>query len=168
MAGHNPCVDEVTRRQIKDIKPKSMVDVGAGAGYYGKIVKEDFPECRTAGIEIFGPYVTKYNLTGIYDKVVNNDIKNVINLLEGDLIIFGDVLEHMPKEDALYVLDIAVKNFKYVLINGPKRFEDQGVVDGNKYERHLCDIGMKDCENYTIMEHNDFDLMINILIRGKA
>lgn len=169
MAGHNPVVDKVTKKQIREIKPKFVVDVGAGMGYYGNLIRTEFPDCHTIGVEAFGPYVTKYSLTRIYTVLINNDIRNVIKMLRGDLIIFGDVLEHMKKEDALYVLDAAVKNFKYVLINGPKYFEVQHAVNDNKYEMHICSIGKEDCKEYDIIEYNEFDdSMINILIRGKV
>lgn len=167
MPGHNSIINGVTMEQIKRINPKTVVDVGSGSGFYGSVIKQRFPKCHVVGVEIFKPYIENYNLNNIYDKIINENIIDIIDSLNGDLIIFGNVIEHLNKEDALKVLDKAINNFNFVIINTPRKYAPQQAINGNIYEVHLCQIGKEDCNNYDIIEYREFDVMINILIKGK-
>ena len=158
---------------MKKVKPITIVDVGAGSGFWGKIAREEFPKCYSIAIEIWKDYITNHKLKNIYDKIINDDIKNVIDMVSGDLIIFGDVLEHMEKEIAMSIVEIAVKNFKYIIINSPDGFQPQDAVNGNIYEVHRCGLEPKDFEKYNIIEMHKFPdsgikkLYFNLLIRGE-
>lgn len=53
-----------------------------------------------------------------------------------DLVIFGDVIEHMTVEHAQAVLDYAVEHAGIVVVGVPFLYP-QGEVYGNKWETHL-------------------------------
>ena len=55
-----------------------------------------------------------------------------------DLIIFGDVIEHMPIETAQNVLEYAFNRCKNMIIAVPFRYK-QDAVRGNEWERHIQD-----------------------------
>jgi len=91
----------------KALNFQSFLDIGCGAGLYGKIIREVFgPTVRIEAIEIFKEYIDRFNLKEIYNEIAVADIVKVIDLIQRvDLIIAGDVLEHLSKEDAIRVVN---------------------------------------------------------------
>ena len=61
---------------------------------------------------------------------------DAVDSVHYDLIIFGDVLEHMTVEDAQAVVDYARDRCDNMLIAVPFLYE-QGAKNGNPYEIHL-------------------------------
>jgi hypothetical protein len=125
-----------TKEFILENFPKNIkiLDIGAGVGTYSDILKplgyEDL-DC----VEIFQEYITKYGLDKKYKKVYNQNICDLeIDFSEYDLIILGDVLEHIELTKAIdLVKKISVTKF---IICVP--FESpQGEVYNNQYEIHL-------------------------------
>lgn len=88
-------------------------------------------------VEIFHPYIEQYSLEQKYRHVFCCDIGDLVYCWY-DLIIFGDVLEHMTAEDAQNVLRYAVPKCKNMIISVPFQWE-QGVIRGNPWERHIQD-----------------------------
>lgn len=191
MPGHNPIVDETAKNQIIMLQPKNVVDAGCGSGFYGRLIKENLKGCRVVGIDIWEPYIEEFELYKIYDFVIAGDIKEMLEggwnfmgaaviysdknrvagLESDDLIIFGDILEHMQKEDALRVVKLASKRFKFVMINSPIGFQPQGPSNSNPYESHLCGLSLSDFKEYDIIESREFlpeHAMFNVLIRGEC
>ena len=109
-----------------------ILDVGPGRGIYGSLLKEKFiVDC----VEIFPRYITDYNLKEIYNKIYISDILN-FDYSDYDLIIMGDVLEHINLQSAQKLInDICEKNIK-VIVAVPYNYE-QGEWEGNIYETHL-------------------------------
>jgi hypothetical protein len=111
---------------------KTIVDVGAGAGTYPDLLGDKY---EWIGIEAFEPYIKEYNLEDKYDKLILDDVRD-IELPKGDCIIFGDVLEHMSKEDASKLLERAERFFEHIVVSIPLGYWPQGAVNGNEYEVH--------------------------------
>ena len=63
-----------TRSKIRDLAPESLLDVGAGAGTYAKLLADDRP-ARLTALEVFEPYVEKYALRELYDEVLLGDAR---------------------------------------------------------------------------------------------
>jgi 2-polyprenyl-3-methyl-5-hydroxy-6-metoxy-1,4-benzoquinol methylase len=127
---------EYTKQIVRNILPKTVIDVGAGAGIYGEIVRDIVPNSHITAIEIWEPYIKQFNLKNKYDEVINKNI-NEVSSLECDLIIFGDVLEHMYKKDAIEIWNKVSKTAKYGIISIPTVHCPQGEYDNNPYEIHL-------------------------------
>lgn len=164
---HNPSVNEITIDQILKIKPKSIYDVGAGDGFYGKLLKYllDY-DAQTCGIEKNHIYIDQFGLKSIYDVVIIKDIVDIISKISGDLIIFGDVLEHLEKEGMINVLRTSVKNFKYIIINSPLGFQPQDHVYPE--EIHRCGIEESDFKDYEVLDFKVYDeIMFHCLVKGK-
>ena len=101
-----------------------------------------------------------------YDHIIHDSIVNVIDDIKGDLIIFGDVLEHLEKPGMESILKKSVENFKWVMVNGPVGFQPQEHED--EEEIHRCGITKDDLTQYNIVEYNQLDkLMMNCLIKGE-
>ena len=165
---HNPSVNLTTMRQILTIQPKRVIDVGAGNGFYAKLLKELLDEVHVFGIEATEKYIEQFELPSFYDKIICGDIIKEIDSdeVEGDLIIFGDVLEHLHKEEVKVVLEKADKKFNFILINSPLGFRPQ--EHHNPYEVHKCGLDFNDFKNFTVLEYETFPRhsMLNCLIYG--
>jgi hypothetical protein len=53
-----------------------------------------------------------------------------------DLVILGDVLEHMPEDDAVELWKVISKQARHALISIPIGHHPQGAWGGNPYEIH--------------------------------
>lgn len=111
-------------------RESSVLDVGAGGGIWHQLL----PEYRMDAVEIFRP--TAEQLCGMYNTVICADIADVS--YDYDLVIFGDVIEHMSVEKAQKVLAYAREHSKDFVVAVPWLYE-QGVCYGNQWEIHIQD-----------------------------
>lgn len=105
-----------------------LLDVGACDGKW----RELLPEYTMDAVEIFEPYARK--LKG-YRNVFVMDVAE-LEYDWYDLVIFGDVVEHMTVEQAQTVLEYAKGHCRDMVVAVPWLYE-QGEVDGNKWQAHL-------------------------------
>lgn len=112
-----------------------VLDVGPGSGTYHTLLGDYFKSMDAC--EIHAPYIKKYDLESKYRKVYNRSITDFDHFDDYDLVILGDVLEHLTVEDAQSVLS-RCKNVKQVLIAVPFEYH-QGAAGGVEAERHLQD-----------------------------
>lgn len=110
---------------------KAVLDVGAGWGKYRFLL----PEYRMDACEIWQPYIEKDNLNYWYGQVFNKDICD-FKFEYYDILIFGDVFEHIERERAKELLEYAWPRCEQMFISIPFQYQ-QGEVDGNIYETHL-------------------------------
>jgi 2-polyprenyl-3-methyl-5-hydroxy-6-metoxy-1,4-benzoquinol methylase len=122
---------------IKEINPFSVLDIGAGSGTYGKICK-NLNVSKIDCVEVWKPYIEEFSLNNIYENIFIEDVRN-FNNFNYDLIIFGDVLEHMTKEEALNVYKKSLSSSKFVIFSMPIINYPQGHEHGNPYEEHVVD-----------------------------
>ena len=81
-------------------KNLKILDVGAWAGKRAQLLKPFYSEIHA--VEIFKPYISRFNLNSLYKKIYNRNIMDMLSITTNnnyDLIILGDVLEHLNKED---------------------------------------------------------------------
>lgn len=122
---------------IGKLKPETVLDIGPGEGIYGKIVRKHSPSTKKlVGVEIWGPYIESFRLREFYDEVWICDAR-IYPDFKYDLVILGDVLEHMSKEDAIALWKKISKQAKYALISIPIIHFHQEDANGNPYERHI-------------------------------
>ena len=126
------------KQQVKDWiiqhvpKHKRILDVGPGIGTYSKLIRDH--GYRIDAVEIFAPYIEKYDLISQYDNVFVGDICK-FDFKDYDFIILGDVLEHLHVEDAVDLYNRMIEQDKEVLVAVPWEME-QGEHEGNIYETH--------------------------------
>jgi trans-aconitate methyltransferase len=118
-------------------EPKSILDLGAGAGTYAKLLRPVLPTATMTAVEIHAAYISDFKLWRLYDSIIIGDIRTC-DLPEADVVILGDVLEHMSYEDALQMWDRARdKSLKATFLSVPIVEWPQEAMYGNEYERHL-------------------------------
>lgn len=137
----------IAKALIDNACPSIIWDVGPGEGTYRNLVEGDDPGQSWnihwwVGVEIWEPYIQQFGLEDKYNEIICGDIReqafdNQVMLFENPLIIFGDVLEHMPEDDARALILRAKQHFRYILVSIPIVHAPQGEVNGNPYEAHL-------------------------------
>lgn len=130
----------MTQNWLYDLKPSSVLDVGPGDGTYARRMRVATPPgCSWAAVEIYAPYVQRYGLHQYYDAVYVDDIRewSPESFEEEDVVLFGDVLEHMEKTEALYVLGAAKAHARAIMVSIPIIHAPQGMVEGNVHETHV-------------------------------
>jgi hypothetical protein len=146
MAGSSVVGKPWLRDQIADINPDSIVDVGPGMGTYWELLSSRI-EAYWIAVEIWGPYAEKFGLYDKYNEVIIGDVRWIdwdkIGLV--DVVIFGDVLEHMSRQDALAVWTRARRYAQYVALSIPIVEWEQGPSSGNRYESHITTWTHADC-----------------------
>lgn len=118
---------------------KRCLDIGVGSGTYSHLLKQSNNNCEIIGIEIFEPYVEKYNLLEHYSDIIIADVRtyDLQSLGNFDVIFAGDVLEHMYRDEADEVIKKLLSMTKCLIISLPIIEINQGEIDGNIYEEHL-------------------------------
>ena len=114
----------------------TILDVGAGMGTWFDLLEPHLPEAHFTAVEIFEPYVERYKLRERYDTVIVGDIRELIYTHPFDLVIFGDVLEHMTKAEA--VRTVAMIPWRFALISIPIVEYPQEGTDENPHEAHVA------------------------------
>jgi len=139
-----------------DLKPERVLDVGAGEGIYCDILKRINTDINVTAVEIWKPYIEQFNLSEKYDEVIEGDVRELENF-DYDLVIFGDVLEHMTREEAIAVWEKTKLQARYAFISIPIVHYPQDDLNNNPYEVHVE-------EDWTYQEVLDTfgDFMIHI------
>lgn len=123
-----------TRERILARNPSTVLDCGAGSGTYSKLLDGAVP--HLIAVEVWEPSITRFRLHDQYEQVICGDIRD-IDFPDVDAVILGDVLEHLPHDDALRVWAKARAAAEWVYLSLPIYGYEQGPIDGNGYETHL-------------------------------
>lgn len=125
-------------------QPNTVTDIGPGEGTYARLFRPAHHGIWWTAIEVHKPYITKYKLKStktrvMYDEIHVEDVRDSEDhLFHRDLVIAGDVLEHMPREDAVALLQrIEAAGAWNILVSLPIVDSQQGEVDGNPNEAHV-------------------------------
>lgn len=124
--------------ELADVSPVSILDIGPGVGTYAKLLR-DLPVERITAIEIWQPYLTTYRLADYYDEVIIGDARTV-DFPAADIVILGDVAEHMTEAEALALWDKSAAAAAHaVYLSIPIVPYPQGHIEGNTHEAHVVD-----------------------------
>jgi predicted TPR repeat methyltransferase len=121
-----------------------VLDLGVGKGTYHKLFHKTNTKLSSSswvGVEAWQPYIDKFNLTAMYDKIINQDIRSIDYKSIGpfDITFAGDVLEHVSKEEAVKIVDDVLSVCPYMIISIPIIHYPQDAYEGNHYEIHVKD-----------------------------
>lgn len=117
--------------KIIQLQPQSVLDVGCGFGKWGYLCREYldvFPgrpfkdqwTTRIDAIEFFEPYIMEHQRF-LYSNIMIGDVRDLCKQIDNyDLIIAGDVIEHMFKDEAEAVVEtLYAKSNKLLMVNIP-------------------------------------------------
>ena len=132
MASYDYGKIDVVNYVYQNFAPDSIcLDVGA----CDEIWQSLLPEYDMDAVEAFKPNADRIRKHNIYMNVYCMEIKDY-EYDWYDLIIFGDVIEHMDVETAQAVLNYAYPRCKDMIVAVPYLYE-QDEIYGNPYEKHL-------------------------------
>lgn len=116
--------------------PVSVLDIGPGVGTYAKLFA-GLPISHITGLEVWEPYVETYRLHDYYDDIVIGDARSV-ELPAADVIVLGDVLEHMSRADAVTLWRRCGESARRaVYLSIPIVHYPQDEIESNPYEVHV-------------------------------
>lgn len=123
---------------VNQLNPSSILDVGPGAGKWATLLKKQGR--MITGVEIHEPYVNQFNLRSLYDEIIIGDVCEISFLQEEigafyELVLLGDVLEHLTVEQATDLLERLKVCGIATLVLVPFGYE-QGECYGNPHEAH--------------------------------
>lgn len=130
---------DVSINWIDSVDHNTILDVGPGSGIYSELIhSRGMWFTLLDAVEAWSPYIDEFNLKSKYTNVFNQDIRE-FNNFNYDIVIFGDVLEHMSKDDAIELWNKCSRQAKYALISIPIIHYPQGHSFNNPYEEHVKD-----------------------------
>lgn len=124
---------------IKKINPLTALDIGPGAGVYSNLVRASAPILQVLdAVEAWGPYVEQFSLLEKYDNVMISDVMLIDrrHLSKYDLVIIGDVIEHLTRQEASDIIKWLAAANKNLIISFPVLHLDQDSYEGNFFEIH--------------------------------
>lgn len=114
---------------------RSVIDIGAGEGKWGKLLKGKVN--LIDGIEVWKPYINRFKLHSLYDTLYEIDLRDFKPDKKYNVVILGDVLEHLKREEALSVLTNLKTQVEIIFLTIPVTVCIQdGNAIGNPYETH--------------------------------
>lgn len=146
------CID-----RVRDLAPVEVLDVGAGEGSWAEWLRTVPSVTVIDAIEAHGPYVERFQLATVYDHITVGDVRqwdwggcDYVQVAESsapigegiprwtwDLVILGDVLEHMSMSEGTAVVEQALGHADAVLVVVPLGEWPQGESEGNPLEAHV-------------------------------
>lgn len=168
MPGSFVVFDSLSRQLIEWLAPRQAVDIGAGAGKYGALLRSAAPGCRTVAVEPEAGYVERFGLRELYDEVeVQSAGSWAATHAEArfDLAILGSCLTHMPKSVGLDLLNALAYRAAYTLVVVPE-FMVQGAVDGVAGEAHVSVWSERDLHWHDLWAHDNCRATSLFLLRG--
>ncbi len=150
--------EEWVKEKLVEINPATVLDIGPGAGKYSDFIRPLLPDCTIEAVEVWEPYFERFKLREKYDEVFLADVRSW-DSFSYDLVIFGDVLEHMTENSALEIWEKCAKQAGVAMISVPIVHWPQGEIDNNPYEVHLTHWDSADIREkfHGITEYRDFD-----------
>lgn len=116
-----PTFDSLTQRIVQTINPKRILDIGAGGGKYGALLKGVVPECEFTALECDEAAFPQLREVG-YDHILPITADRLYER-GGDLydvVILGDVIEHMLHSQGRDLLEFLNYRSRYLLISTPE------------------------------------------------
>lgn len=120
------------------LRPATVLDVGAGAGAYASLLRPLLPDARLVALEVWEPYVYRFGLHRLYDEVLVGDART-LPLPSVDLVVLGDVVEHMAEDEAVALWARCRAAGRHVVLSLPVVHYPQGPCEGNPHEEHVVD-----------------------------
>ena len=114
---HNILKSDIRVYFEKNVNVNSKIlDIGAGVGTYSKLLRK--LGYKMDCMEVWLPYVVEYKLNELYDNVIIGDVMNY-DISNYDVIIMGDILEHLSIDDAMKLMNVIENNNQMCLFAVP-------------------------------------------------
>ncbi|MDC0196784.1 hypothetical protein OAJ93_04210 [Gammaproteobacteria bacterium] len=112
-----------------------------GEETYFNILSPYLENTKWSGIEVWEPYIIKYNLRRKYEILINTDVRQ-INYDEGssyDLTMLGDIRERMTRQGAQTPIKTIIPATNLIMVSIPIVDSPQDMIGENPFEKHVKD-----------------------------
>ena len=168
MPGSFPIFDHVLSQVYGWMAPQSALDLGAGAGKHGRLIRQAAPDCECVAVEVSVPYVDEYKLHELYQRVDVADATRwwIDNAEETfDLVVAGDLLQSLPKAAGLNLLNAMIYRCGWLVLVLPE-FIIQGATDGATTNVHRAVWSERDLHWHDLWAWDNTRAMTLALLRG--
>lgn len=168
MSGSFPIFDAVARHLIHSLAPARALDIGAGAGKYGRLLAEAAPACERVALEVEAAHVEQFALRDVYTRVEVCDAADWwrAEVEEAfDLVIAGDCLQQMPKSEGLDLINTLLYRAGFLLLVVPE-FVVQGAVAGHASAVHRSAWSERDLHWHDLWAWDNCRSVTLMLLRG--
>lgn len=159
--------DAEAEQFLRDHPAQRYLDIGAGAGKYGQMIRRVAPASHIEAIESEGSYITRFNLKTIYDQIYRAKAESFFDRRPGyttDIAIIGDTIEHLKKSDGIDLVNQLVYRTRWILVIFPTKVI-QYDWEGHASEAHRSVWIPKDFEAFEF-RHKRRGYMNVVTIRG--
>lgn len=138
-----PDIGTFTARLLADPECKTALDIGCGKN---SVLSRFRPRIRTVGLDAFQGAIETSRRLGLHDdyilaNIIETPAEQLLEKNKGakfDLIGLYDVIEHLPKRLGWDLLEkCETLTNRYLILQTPCGFVEQGPEDNNVYQRHL-------------------------------
>ncbi len=168
MSGSFPIFDAVCERLVGAISPARALDIGAGAGKYGRLLSSAAPACERVALEVEAEHVERFGLRELYQRVEVADATQWwrANPEEAfDLVVAGDCLQQIPKSEGIDLVNAWLYRSAYLLLVAPE-FVVQGAVDGHASSVHRSAWSERDLQWHDLWAWDNTRSVTLMLLRG--
>lgn len=136
-------IEARVREVIQRGNCQTALDIGCG---YSSLLSRFRPAIKTVGLDASQEVLDKARAQGQHDDYILADISalepgTILERTGGrlfDLVTLIDLIEHLPKRQGFELLEKCEQlSSKYIIVNTPNGFLEQGPEFGNKFQRHL-------------------------------
>ena len=113
----------------------SILDIGAGHGKYGRLLQGRLYENIDA-VEIWEAHANDLKKSSYYNYVFEDDIRWFNFPKQYDIVIMGDILEHLTVSQGIALIKKLKKHSKQIITAVPYEYPQHELYD-NTYEIHL-------------------------------
>jgi trans-aconitate methyltransferase len=120
-----PTFDDAVAKFIAKCNASHYLDIGVGAGKYGRIIRASNPDATIVGIESEAAYLREFQLAKLYTKLIHGRVQRFIARhpdFATDIAIIGDCIEHLKKSDGVNLLHYLVYRTRYIVVIFPTRY----------------------------------------------
>ena len=115
--------DKTISHLVRLLKPATVLEIGAGAGKYADLVRAVDPKIHITATELGEDSIARHRLAEKYDVILRETSSSIIEnhpLAKYDLVILGDVIEHMRKSEGLDFLNWVNYRAQFIAIVVPE------------------------------------------------
>jgi len=111
--------------------------VGCGDGSLAKVLNLN-KNFKLTGVDIFEPYLKKARKTGLYEKLIKADVRNLPFKEEKfDVVFCAHLIEHLTRKEGFKLIKrLESLARKKVVIASPVGFLPQDEYNGNPFQKH--------------------------------
>jgi len=138
-----PTACDYTKEIVEKSEGGLTLDVGCGS--YSPL-SQFRPQITTVGLDAFPQAIEEARANDAHDRyiianILTDDLDDLLVTCGGkkfDLVTLYDVIEHLPKRSGYDLLERCEElTCKYVVLQTPNGFLEQGPEFGNEHQRHL-------------------------------